>query len=204
MVAVVKGKATKATSLVYNLNGKKHAIKMNNGHFAFSVPVASEDQKVRIIANNGDQVETKLVTIAGQDPLGDYTAFAQMYNYTALQSGNPTDQIPLVVKDGIHKYTNPSGVVLRFNVQGTSLMGISMGSSFKDMKSKTKLKGFSSSLYMICQLTGAKGKTVLKDLAQQLKDAKNGSKSTMKQIESNGVKINIGLASNAYYLYITR
>ncbi|AKP66507.1 hypothetical protein [Companilactobacillus ginsenosidimutans] len=204
LVAVVKGKATKASKLTYSINGQKTKLKMNDGHFVFSIPMSSNNQDVKIVANNGKETSTKIVTIKAAKPIGDYTSFGQEYNYAAFVSGAPTDQIPLVAKDGIFKYKRPNGTTLYFNVQGTSLMGISVVGTFKQMKTKAGIKSFEGSIATLAALSGADSKSVLKNLNKQLKDAKDGNKTTMSQIESRGIKFNINLSSDAFYIYITK
>ncbi|MCH4008334.1 hypothetical protein [Companilactobacillus sp.] len=204
LVAVVKGKATKASKLTYGLDGKQHTVKMNDGHFAFSVPVSSSEQDIKITASDGQQQVTKIITIRSAKPIADYTSLAQEYNYYALSSGSPTDQIPLVAQDGIFKYTRPNGTVFHFNVQGSYLMGISVYSSLSNMKSKNGMKDFETSLYSMSSLIGADSKSVLKNLNKQLKNAKDGNSSNMKQISSNGIHYNINLATNGIYIYITK
>ena len=130
MVAVVKGKATKANKVTYTMNGDTKKLTMNSGHFVFTVPVSDHEEDIKIVASNGSQTATKIVTIKAAKPVADYTTFAQQYNYFALMNGTPTDQIPLVDKDGIFKYTKPNGTVLYFNVQANYLMGISLSGTF--------------------------------------------------------------------------
>ena len=204
LVAVVKGKATKATSLTYTIDGTTKKVTMNNGQFAFSVPVSTKNRDVKIVAKNGSDSQTKLVTINKATAIGDYTVFAQKYNYQALLSGQPTDQLPLVVESDLFAYTRPDKTQLHFNVQEDFLMGISMESSFKSMKTKSGKESFGRNLAMIAQFTGADPKAVMKDLSKQMKDLNSGNKTTIKQISSNGIKFNINLASNGFYVYVTK
>jgi hypothetical protein len=82
-------------------------------------------------------------------------------------------------------------------------MGVAFKLPYKSMKSKTGMKNFATDLSVISKLLGADGTKVLKNLSKQVKDA-DGGKTTMKQIESNGVKYNINLATKDVYFYITK
>ncbi|MQS44154.1 hypothetical protein [Companilactobacillus mishanensis] len=204
LVAVIKGKATKTKKLTYTVAGVTKKVSMNEGHFAFTVPTTSNQQDVKIVASDGSATQTKIVTVNKEKPLTDYTALAQQYNYNALMVDRPTDQLPLIVKDGIFTYKQPTGTTLYFNVQSNYLMGIAMKCQYKDLKSETGLKNFGMSLYTMSELAGADGKAVTKNLQKQMKNMDNGNKTTMKQITSKGVHVNINLAGNAFYVYITK
>lgn len=204
LVAVIKGKATKATKLVYTLNGQKHDIEMHNHEFALSIPVSNKNQDVKIVASDGDESDTKIVTIKKAKSLANYTEFAQMYNYSTLLAGQTTDQIPLVAQDGIFNYKKNSNTILHFNVQNSSLMGIAVQDSLKSFKTKSGIKDFGQTLYSISNLTGANGKKVMSNLQKQLKNAKDGNKTNLTPIKSNGVKFDINLSSENFYVYITK
>lgn len=204
LVAVIKGKATKATKLVYTLNGEKHNVTMHSHEFAFSVPASDKNQDIKIVASDGKSTETKIVTVKKAQPIANYTEFAQMYNYSTLLAGQPTDQIPLVAQNGIFNYKKSSNMILHFNVQNSSLIGIAMQDSLKSFKTKSGIKQFASSLYSISELTGADGKKVMKHLQKQLKDAKDGNKTNLTPIKSNGIMFDLNLSSDAFYVYITK
>lgn len=204
LVAVVKGKATKADKVTYKVNGITKKVKMNDGHFAFSVPASYKNQNVKIVASDEKTSQTKIVSIQATKKMGDYTAFAQQYNYSTLTLGAGNDQIPLIAEDGIFKYTKPDKTNVYFNVQGTNLMGIAMECSYKAMKDKTAMKSFETNLYMISKLLGANGKSVLKNLNSQLKNMNSGNKTNLNSIDSNGIHFEINLSADAFYIYITK
>ncbi|WP_125767869.1 hypothetical protein [Companilactobacillus furfuricola] len=204
LVAVIKGKATKATKLVYTLNGQKHNIKMHNHEFALSIPVSDRNQDVKIVASDGNESATKIVTIKKAKRLADYTQFAQMYNYFTLLAGQPTDQIPLVAQNGIFNYKKNENTILHFNVQNSALMGIAIQDSLTSFKTKDGIKSFGQTLYSISNLTEANGKKVMSNLQKQLKNAKDGNKTNLKPIKSHGVKFDINLSSEDFYVYVTK
>lgn len=205
LVATVKGKAANYKKLTYTTAGQTKKITVNGGHFAFSVPVSTNDQNVRIKAVNGDKTTTKLVKVKKAKALQDYLTFAQSYNYTQLSLGQPTDQLQLISKNGISTHKKTDGTVWYYNVQNNQLMGIATKFSYKDLKSKTGQKNFSTDLMVVSKLLGADGKKVLKDFAKQTKNAsKNSTKTSMNQITSKGINFNINLTTNEFYLYITK
>lgn len=205
LVATIKGRATNYSKLTYTVSGTTKKVAVDNGHFAITVPVATNDQNVRIKATNGDKTETKLVKVKHAKALQDYLAFAQAYNYTQLSLGQPTDQLKLIAKDGIFTHKKNDGTVWYYNVQDNQLMGIATKFSYKDLKSKTGQKNFATDLMITSKLLGADGKKVLKDFAKQTKNAsKNSTKTSMSQITSKGVNFNINLTTNEFYLYITK
>jgi len=204
LVAVVKGKATDADKVVATVSGKTKNVKLNDGNFAISVPVATHDKNVRIKATKGDKSTTEIVKVKKAKALTGYTTFAQQYNYANLTLGKQDDQLKLIANNnGILKHKTTNGTKLVLNVQDNQLMGIAMNLSYKSMKSKSGMKNFATDLAMVSQLVGADGKSVLKDLSKQLKGT-DGGKTTMKQITSNGVNFNINLTTKDFYLYVTK
>ncbi|MFD1419145.1 hypothetical protein [Companilactobacillus keshanensis] len=204
LVAVVKGKATDADKVTATVSGKTKNVKLNDGNFAISVPVATRDKNVRIKATKGDKSKTEIVKVKKTRALTGYTTFAQKYNYANLTLGKQNDQLKLIANNnGILKHKTASGTKLVLNVQDNQLMGIAMNLSYKSMKSKTGMKNFATDLAMVSQLVGADGKAVLKDLSKQIKDADGGT-TTMKQITSKGVNFNINLTTKDFYLYVTK
>lgn len=204
LVAIVKGEASSADKVTYTVSGKTKNVKINDDHFAISIPVATHDKNVRIKATKGKKTTTEIVKVKKAKALTGYTTFAQQYNYANLTLGKQNDQLKLIVNDnGIIKHKTASGTNLVMNVQDDQLMGIAMNLSYKTMKSKAGMKNFATDLAMVSQLVGADGKSVLKDLSKQIKDADGGT-TTMKQITSNGVKFNINLTTKDFYLYVTK
>ncbi len=203
LVAVVKGKAIDYDKLTYTVGGVTKKVKVSDDHFAISVPVGTKTKTVRIKAQKNDDTKTKIVKIAKSKALIDYTTFAQQYNFMNLKMGKQTDQLPLIAKDGIFKYTTSNGTKLRMNVQNGQLMGIAMNITYKAMKSKSGMKDFGTDLVLISQYVGADGKSVVKKLGKEVKDADGGT-TTMKQITSKGINYNVNLATNDFYLYITK
>jgi len=205
LVAIIKGKAADYKKLTYTVGGKTKKVAVDGGHFAITVPVATNDQNVRIKATNGNKTDTKLVKVKKAKALQSYLTFAQAYNYTLLSMGQPTDQLPLIAKDGITMHKKNDGTKWYLNVQDNQLMGIATKFSYKDLKSKTGQKNFATDLVVVSQLLGADGKKVLKDFGKQTKDAsKNSTKTSMNQITSNGINYNINLTTKEFYLYITK
>lgn len=205
LVATIKGQANNYKKLTYTVGGTTKKVSVEDDHFAISVPVSTKDQNVRIKAQNGDKVETKLVKVKKAKELTDYLTFAQTYNYTLLSLGQPTDQLQLITKDGIFTHKKSDGTEWYYNVQNNQLMGIATKFSYKDLKSKTGQKNMATDLMITSKLLGADGKQVLKDFGRQTKDAgKNSTKTSMSQITSKGVNFNINLATKGFYLYITK
>lgn len=205
LVAVVKGKAANYKKLTYTVNGKTSNVAIDEGHFSISVPVSTKYQNVRIKAENGDKVETKLVKVKKAKALQSYLTFAQAYNYTLLSMGQPTDQLKLIAKDGMFTHKKADKTEWYYNVQDNQLMGIATKFSYKDLKSKQGQKNFATDLMITSKLLGADGKKVLKDFGKQTKNAsKNSTKTSMSQITSNGINYNINLTTNEFYLYITK
>ncbi len=205
LVAVVKGQANHYDKLTYRVNGKTKKVSVDDGHFAISVPVSTKDQNVRIKATNGDKVETKLVKVKKAKALESYLTFAQTYNYTLLSMGQPADQLQLITKNGIITHKKSDGTEWYYNVQDNQLMGIATKFTYKDLKSKTGQKNMATDLMITSKLLGADGKQVLKDFGKQTKNAsKNSTKTSMKQITSNGVNFNINLSMKEFYLYVTK
>lgn len=205
LVAVIKGKASDYKKLTYTINGKTKKVSVDGGHFAISVPVATNNQNVRIKAVNGSNTETKLVRVKKAKALQDYLTFAQSYNYTLLSLGQPTDQLQLIQQNGIFTHKKNDGTSWYYNVQDNQLMGIATKFSYKDLKSKTGQKNFATDLMIVSKLLGADGKQVLKDFSKQTKNAsKNSTKTSMSQITSKGINFNINLTTKEFYLYITK
>ncbi|WP_125763982.1 hypothetical protein [Companilactobacillus hulinensis] len=203
LVAVVKGKATDYDKLTYTVGGVTKKVTVSDDHFAISVPVATKSQNVKIKAVKGDDTKTSIVKVKKSNALIDYTTFAQQYNFMNLKMGNQTDQLPLIAKNGILKYTTSNGTKLRINVQDGQLMGIALNITYKTMKSKRGMRAFGTDLVLISQFVGADGKQVVKDLGKEVKDAQGGT-TTMKQITSKGVHYNVNLATSDFYMYITK
>lgn len=205
LVATIKGKATNYKKLTYTVNGKTKNVAVDENHFAITVPVSTNDTNVRIKAVNGDKTETKLVKVKKAKALEDYLTYAQAYNYTLLSMGQPTDQLQLIVKDGMFTHKKSDGTQWYYNVQNNQLMGIATKFSYKDLKSKTGQKNFATDLMIVSKLVGADGKQVMKDFAKQTKNAsKNSTKTSMDTITSKGVNFNINLTTKEFYLYITK
>ncbi len=205
LVAIVKGRANNYKKLTYTVNGKTKKVAVDEEHFAISVPVATNDQNVKIKATNGKNTETKLVKVKKAKALEDYLTFAQSYNYTLLSLGQPNDQLKLISNDGVFTHKKNDGTEWYYNVQGNKLMGIATKFSYKSLKSKTDQKNFATNLMVTSKLLGADGKQVLKEFGKQTKNAsKNSTKTSMSQITSKGVNFNINLTTKEFYIYITK
>lgn len=204
LVAVIKGKTTKADKLTYTLNGKTKKVKLHNKHFAFSVPVSAQNQTVRLTVSNGKEKQSQSVTVNKIAEIADYTVFAQEYNYYSLLDGVQSDQLPLIAKDGILKYKRNNGTQMYLNVQGSNLMGVAMKGSLSDRNRKANLTKFKASLSLIAQLSGANQKAVIKHFNKQLKHLNESSKTTIKPYQSHNIEFNMDLADDAFYVYVTK
>lgn len=125
----------------------------------------------------------------------------------AMQQAQQTQKdqlLPTTPKNGVTEWVATKHVTIRGSVDNQDVMGMTLITPVKALKDKAALKDFGTSFALIAQATGADSKKVMSEFSDYTKKNKKGSQTTMKTIESNGVKFNTGFSTSDLYIYITK
>ncbi|MBZ1504990.1 hypothetical protein JYG89_06170 [Latilactobacillus curvatus] len=158
---------------------------------------AQELQKQAAAAKAGQLAPADLMTLKQR----------QQEVQAAMQQAQQTQKdqlLPTAPKNGVTEWVATKHVTIRGSVDSQDVMGMTLITPVKALKDKAALKDFGTSFALIAQATGADSKKVMSEFSDYTKKNKKGSQTTMKTIESNGVKFNTGFSTSDLYIYITK
>ncbi|WP_459127868.1 hypothetical protein [Latilactobacillus curvatus] len=158
---------------------------------------AQELQKQAAAAKAGQLAPANLMTLKQRQQ--EVQAAMQQ-----AQQAQKDQLLPTTPKNGVTEWVATKHVTIRGSVDNQDVMGMTLITPVKALKDKAALKDFGTSFALIAQATGADSKKVMSEFSDYTKKNKKGSQTTMKTIESNGVKFNTGFSTRDLYIYITK
>lgn len=199
MQATIKGHAPRQAKISYRVGTQNswHAVSNQQGNFVINVWGAKYQQQVTLRSRLQGQTVTKQVPVQAMESLGAYAQFAQKYNMIMRQR-----MLPLTMTNTITDLLHTPQQTLRASVQDQQLMGLTLIAPLQNLKKQKDLQSLVKSLMIICTLSGADGRQVLKQLQHELTKTRS-QQTTFKAIHSQHRVLKMALSQKQVYFYLT-
>ncbi|WP_416352982.1 hypothetical protein ACNAN0_07240 [Agrilactobacillus fermenti] len=202
MATVIKGHAGTNQVKYQVAHGKWQEVPVRDGAFAITIPRANQTAEVAIKSGSLQ----KQVTVNKATVIMPFAQFLAGYT----MASQATQQTPLQLVDNLSQKHQYNGLIakddklmVRGVVSNNQLMGLTLITKTSNMKQKKDLTAFATQLATLATVTGADGKTVLKQFGDKTKSVKNG-KTTIDTIKSKGVKFDVAFSDKNIYVFVTK